>query len=77
VIVGWSINDPKYDNARLVKVWCNSTSTFSTSALTSNPGSITNDSSVENGTDDSGGGGNDVASKSDGNCGESTGQKCM
>lgn len=24
VIVGWSINDPKYDKARLLKVWCNS-----------------------------------------------------
>lgn len=25
--MGWSINDPKYDDARLLKVWCNSSTT--------------------------------------------------
>ncbi|ODM97831.1 Sodium-dependent phosphate transport protein 2A [Orchesella cincta] len=35
VIIGWSINDPKYDDARLLKVWCNSTTTTDTSTITS------------------------------------------
>lgn len=47
VIIGWSVNDPKYDNARLLKVWCNSTtiSTDDDNTLTTSdlPGAVEGD----------------------------------
>lgn len=33
VIIGWSVNDPKYDNARLLKVWCNSSTAAATTTV--------------------------------------------